>query len=427
MEDESESGQLKFLWYGWLVCALGALFYCYEFYLRIAPSIIKDQLEGFYHIQAGGFGNLVAYYAYAYAPMQLFVGLLMDRFGPRRLLTLACGCCGLGSFLFGWGGPLLLAETGRFLIGFGSAFAFVGALKLATIWLPQRYFAFVSGAVTCLGMVGAIIGDSTLARLVAHVGWQNAMFIAGGCGVTLAILMFLIIRDYRDKRSQASNIQQPSTNFKQLLLEVGNAFKHWQLWIVGLMGLCLYLPLSVFASAWGPSFIHRAYAISRQQASEVNAMIFLGWAVGGPLVGVISEYCRCRKLMLFTGSIIAATLGGLFLYGHLPLSVVYPVLFFFGVFNSVEVLVFAVAQSSFPSKISGTVIAIANMFVMVSGMIFQPVTGKILDVLGHGIQSGGHTIYPADDYRVALSVMIIGLVISAILSLTISGTNQQEE
>ena len=427
MEDEKSSSVSKASFYGWLVCALGALFYCYEFYLRIAPSVMKDQLEGFYHVQAAGFSNIVVFYSYAYAPMQLFVGLLMDRFGPRRLLTLSCASCGLGSLLFGLGGPMYLAETGRFLIGFGSAFAFVGALKLATIWLPDRYFAFMSGAVTCLGMVGAIMGDSTLARLVAHTGWQNAMYIAGGCGLTLTVLIFLIVRDGGDKNNVDSSNEGQSTNIKQLLLDAGNALKRPQLWIVGIMGLCLYLPLSVLASVWGPSFIHRAYAITRQHASDINSMIFLGWAVGGPLAGVLSDYCHKRKLILFGGSIIAAILAAVFIYGHLPLLTLYPILFFFGVFNAVQVLIFAVAQDSFPSKIAGTVIALTNMFVMVSGMIFQPVTGKILQGLGHGIQSGGHTVYPADDYRVALSVIVVGLVISGILSLTLTETYQEKE
>lgn len=424
---EEDSAQRKFLWYGWLVCALGALFYCYEFYLRIAPSVMKDQLEGFYHVQAAGFSNIVVFYAYAYAPMQLFVGLLMDRYGPRRLLTLACASCGLGSLLFGLGGPMYLAETGRFLIGFGSAFAFVGALKLATIWLPHRYFAFVSGGVTCLGMVGAIIGDSTLARLVSHMGWQNAMYLAGLCGLVLSALIFTVVRDGKQAEQDQEQPTKEGSGFKQIVMETVNALKRWQLWVVGIMGLCLYMPLSVLAGVWGPSFIHRAYAISQEHASIINAMIFLGWAVGGPLVGIFSEYCRRRRLILFLGSLISAGLAALFIYGHVPLITLYPLLFLFGFFNSVEILIFAVAQDAFPTKIAGTVIALTNMFVMVSGMIFQPVTGSILQTFGHGIQSGGHTIYAADDYRMALSVIVVGLLISAVLSLTIKETYREEK
>lgn len=421
-----EGQQQKINWYGWLVCSLGALFYCYEFYLRIAPSVMKDQLEAFYHIQAGGFGHLVAYYAYAYAPMQLFVGLLMDRYGPRRLLTMACACCGLGSLLFGLGAPFAWAELGRFLIGFGSAFAFVGALKLATIWLPPRYFGFVSGGVTCLGMVGAIIGDSTLARLVSHMGWQNAMLIAGGCGLVLAVLIAVIVRDQCDERYTKAYRKQNKVTLKQILLEAGNALKFWQLWIVGIMGLCLYMPLSVLASVWGPSFIHRAYDVSQQSASDINAMIFLGWAIGGPLIGMLSDYSHRRKLWLFWGSACSAGLAAVFLYVKLPIIALYPLLLVFGICNSVEVLVFAVARESFAPKIGGTVLALVNMFVMVSGMIFQPLTGSILQDLGHGIQSTDHTIYPAGDYRLALSVIVIGLVLSAILSLTIKESYQNE-
>src|SRR5579884_3613957 len=76
--------------YAWLVCCLGALFYCYEYFLRISPSVMTQDLMRVYHLDAAMLGNLAAFYYYAYTPMQLPVGVLMDRFGPRRLLVFAC-------------------------------------------------------------------------------------------------------------------------------------------------------------------------------------------------------------------------------------------------------------------------------------------------------------------------------------------------
>ena len=117
----------------WVICGLGALFYCYEYLLRISPSVMMSDLMQAYHINATVFGNLAAFYYYAYTPMQLPVGILMDRYGPRRLLTFACLACALGSYLFAHAFHIELAQIGRFMVGFGSAFAFVGVLKLATI------------------------------------------------------------------------------------------------------------------------------------------------------------------------------------------------------------------------------------------------------------------------------------------------------
>ncbi len=118
--------------YGSIICAIGALFYCYEFILRIVPGVLQSELSAaFGNVSASTFGQIAALYYFAYSPMQLPVGMLMDRFGPRRLLTLACLCCTLGSYLFSYSTFLWIAGMGRFLVGFGSAFAFVGVLSLA--------------------------------------------------------------------------------------------------------------------------------------------------------------------------------------------------------------------------------------------------------------------------------------------------------
>ncbi len=130
----------KHLLFGITVCLVGALFYCYEFLLRILPGTLQSELSiAFGHISATTFGQLAALYYFAYSPMQLPVGMLIDRFGPRRLLSFACLCCMLGSYLFMTFSSLWIAGIGRLLVGFGSSFAFVGSLTLMMHWLPRRY------------------------------------------------------------------------------------------------------------------------------------------------------------------------------------------------------------------------------------------------------------------------------------------------
>src|SRR3990167_10224294 len=122
--------------FGVLICIVGAVFYSYEYFLRISPSVMEDALRYHFALRATSFGILSAFYYYAYVPMQLPVGIMLDRYGPRLLLTIACGACVLGTFLFTLTTNFYTAATGRLFIGFGSAFAYVGVLKLATIWLP---------------------------------------------------------------------------------------------------------------------------------------------------------------------------------------------------------------------------------------------------------------------------------------------------
>ena len=157
--------------YGLIICILAAFFYCYEFVLRIIPGILQSELSvHFGHISAAMFGQISALYYFAYSPMQLPVGMLMDRFGPRRLLTIACACCCLGSYMFAYGTWLPLVGFGRFLVGFGSSFAFVGVLTLSTMWLPKELFSLFAGIMTTLSMLGNVYAEMKITKAILATG-----------------------------------------------------------------------------------------------------------------------------------------------------------------------------------------------------------------------------------------------------------------
>ena len=173
---ENNNISKKQMIYGIIICFVGALFYCYEFVLRIIPGALQTELSAaFGHISATTFGQISALYYFAYSPMQMPVGMLMDRFGPRRLLTFACMCCTLGSWMFTLTSSMFLVASGRFLVGFGSSFAFVGVLSLALHWLPRRYFSLVAGLITTLGMLGLVYGEVKIAEWSERIGWEQVL------------------------------------------------------------------------------------------------------------------------------------------------------------------------------------------------------------------------------------------------------------
>jgi len=266
----------------WLFCILGASFYFYEYLLRVAPSVMTTDLMMSYHISAAALGNLTAFYYYIYSPMQLPVGVLMDRYGPRNLLTLAGLSCAVGIYLFASSYSLFVAEVGRFLVGFGSAFAFVGVLKLATIWLPPERFAMISGATMALGQVGAMTGAIALTSLVSHEGWKLASYFTAVAGVILTLLMYFIIRDRKaEESSDQGATKQNTMTLKHVILGMFQLLRRPQIWINGLVGCLIYLPTSVFAELWGIPYLKVAYHFTGIQAASVISMIFLGWATGG--------------------------------------------------------------------------------------------------------------------------------------------------
>lgn len=400
---------------GWVVCGLGALFYCYEYLLRIQPSVMVPELMRQFHISADRFSALVSLYYLAYTPMQALVGVITDLYGPRYILTFAVFVCALGSFFFGIADNLYIASVGRFLVGLGSAFAFVSALKLASIWLPLNRFALFAGLVTALGMVGGMIGDIGLTHLVARIGWQETIYLSAIVGVILIPIIWLVIRD-KDPVTPTSEATKRST-YRETFSGLMVILRNKQAWIAGVIGGILYLSLSVFAELWGIPFLKTVYHLSANQAAYANSAVFLGWLVGSPLTGWISDRLQKRRLPLLFGCLFSAILIAWIIYmPFTPLPIVISLLFLFGVCSSIEVVCFAVGRETNPRHVSGAAVSFINLLVMLGGLAFQPLVGKILDMNWTGQIEQGIRIYGVHAYQMAMGIVPISILIGVLLS-----------
>jgi len=406
----------------WFVCALGALFYSYEYLLRMSPSVMAENLMRFYHLTGAQFGYLSgSYYYYSYVAMQILVGVMMDRFGPRRLLAFACFLCAIGAYLFACSDYIVVAMAGRFLIGLGSAFAFVGAAKLATIWLEPRYFALISGIIFCLGMVGATFGDVVLRVVVDSAGWQSAMISASIGGVVLAVIIWAVVRDVNPYHE--NHYLHHTTDMASMLAGLKQALMNRQIWLCGVVGCLLYLFLSAFAELWGPAYLAQAHGIDRVHAANANSMVFIGCAIGAPLWGLFSDFLGLRRVPMIFASVIAIITFCVLLYAQtLPVTAIYILLFLFGFFSSAQILIFAIAREVTSIKISGTAIGLVNMLVMVGGIIFPPTIGKILDMNWAGTMVDGARIYSSHAYTLALSLLPIGILVGILFTLCLRET-----
>lgn len=406
----------------WIICGLGALFYCYEYLLRISPSVMSAELMSSYKIDATHFGNLTAFYYYAYMPMQIIVGVFMDRYGPRFLVTLACLFCAVGTYLFACSNLIVVAEIGRFMVGFGSAFAFVGALKLATVWLPPERFALVSGIIVGLGNFGAMLGDVLLTSLVDNLGWRQTSMYAAVVGILLAVLIVLIVRDNSCKVSRTRDL----TSFRRVFAGLWQVLRHKQIWLNGLIGCLIYLPTTAFAELWGIPYLEQARGFNNTESAEIISMVFLGWVIGCPLAGFISDHIKRRIAPLMVGAVVAFVDVCLLIFiPNLSMTALCALCFVLGVFGSVQVLVFAIGRESSPKRIAGTAIALTNMLVMMGGVIFQPVVGWFLDLNWTGEMANGIRVYSAQDFQTAMLVLPAGILVSFIIMWFVRDTRCQ--
>jgi MFS family permease len=390
---------------GLIICIIAALFYCYEFILRILPGILHSELSAkMGNIPAAMFGQIAALYYFAYSPMQLPVGMLMDRFGPRRLLSLACFCCTLGSYLFGYSDHLMMVGIGRFLVGFGSAFAFVGVLTLSTMWLPKNLFSLFAGIMTTMSMLGNVYAEIKITSMTSVYGLNSVLMAAVALGGVLTLIILVFVRDNKEYLSQHH------VSLSSFFKEVMTVIVSYKVWIVGMVGALLYTSLSVFGELWGQSYLEQAHHLSKMQSAQTISMLFIGWAVGAPLSGYLSDKFAQRIIPLMIGAIGGLlSIASILYLPNLSYTSLKVLILAFGLFTSTEILVFAMAKEISGSFISGTVFAVTNMIVTLLGALLQPSVGWLLDYFGNRVWSGDHYVYQVTDYQYALSILPISM------------------
>ena len=257
MNNVSRMNYSKASFLPFIVCGVGAFFYVYEFFLRVMPSAMTDELMRSFQIDAGGLGVLSAFFYYGYTPMQIPAGLLLDRYGPRILLSLSMLVCAIGTLAFGLTNSAIIASFARLFIGLVSSFAFVGALVLASRWFAARYFALIVGLIQLMGCIGAIAGEAPVAIIVQHIGWRGTLFWSAAIGGIFAILFWLVIRDHPAKEGQLTTASfHGDLNEGQRLSQV---LKNPQTWWVGLYAFSCWAPIAIFADLWGIPYIRLFY------------------------------------------------------------------------------------------------------------------------------------------------------------------------
>jgi MFS family permease len=402
----------------WAVWLLAAIFYCYIFFVRVAPSVMVAELMREFSVNAAILGNLSAVYFYAYAGMQLPVGILHDRFGPRRVLTGAAMLCALGSLLFATAESLTMAYIGRLLIGAGAGFALVGTLKVASIWHPPRRFALLTGLAISFGMVGAIGAQAPLAAAVAVTGWRWSMVIAAAFSCVLAALIWLVVRDRVGPRPEAEPPGQPGA-----LASLRDVMMTPQTWYMALIGGATGAPVLGFASLWGVPYMMEAYGIGRPLAALSTSLMLIGFAVGAPLFGWCSDRIGRRKEQLVAGCVVMllSFVAAVYTPG-IPLWLVQTLLFVNGLAVGSCLIAFAVAREHNRPGAVGTTTAVVNIMAVGGGGALQPIIGWILDLQWDGRMESGARLYSAEAYEAAFLTIAAFLAGSIPIALMVRET-----
>lgn len=405
--------------YAWVVWGVSALFFFFKNIVEISPSVMTHELISEYNISATDLGNLTAAYFYSYFLMQIPVGLLLDRFGLRKVTTLAILLLSFGLFIFFLSEHLTTAIFARIIMGVGAAFAAINCLKVISLWFSPHQFAFMTGLTMTVAMLGAIGGEAPLAILIKEIEFKNTIFTLFIIGLLLTIFYFLIARDSPKNleiKSTAINPQRFSKGLKQIISSTDN-------WIIAIFSALCYAPISVLGGLWGVPFIMQAHDLSKVHAATLVSLIFLGFAFGAPLFGYLSEKAGRRKPYLYIGTLVSLALILVILYipqTHITLGLNF---FGFGFFISSFMISFTVIHEYNLPIVTATAIGLMNTFNALLGAISDSIIGKFLDLNFSGQIKNTIHHYSVRDYQISLTTLPVYLAIAFLLLLLTKETH----
>ena len=381
-----------------LAWATASLFFFYAWIMRVAPSVMVEELMREFAVGAGVLGNLSAAYFYGYAGMQIPVGLMLDRFGPRRLISIAALCCAGGCVLFAAGTTLAIVTAGRFLIGAASAFSLVGSMAVASQWFSPARFALLSGLAMAMGMAGGVFGQAPLRLAVEASSWRQANLTLAVGGLAIALSAWLTVRD---RWRGTGGLGGVLSNF-------GVVLKNRQTWLIACAGLGTSGPLLGFAGLWGVPFLQVASGLQRTEAAALTSLLFVGWGVGAPLFGWLSDHIGRRRPVMMVGLLLETISLAILVYvADLPTTALVLLCFATGFFGSAQIVCFAIAKENHPAHLSATGIGFVNGMVTGAGALFQPLMGLLLDLAWNGETVAGARIYDLAAYHFAFSSLLV--------------------
>lgn len=393
----------------WLVWGLGAALYLIAFYQRVAPAVITQELSRDFGLSAASLGNLSAFYFYSYVAVQIPTGLLADRFGPRKVLALGAALTAAGTLLFAIAPSVAWANAGRLAIGAAAGVAFVSMLKLASHWMPGRRFAFASGVALFVGVMGATLAGAPLRVAVDAFGWRPVMVASAAVTALVAAAIWWVVRDDPEERGYRSfyPADPHGENVSSMAEHLREVLRYRNTWLLLLIPGAFSGIILTFAGLWGVPFLVSQYGFTQREAAMMASAMLVAWSLSSVAYGPISERMGRRKPIYSAGLVVMMALWSIVVFvpglGRLTLGLL---LIGVSLAAGVFILNFAFAKESVPGPLGGTASGIANMGVMLGGMLMQPLVGFMLDRHWDGTLEAGVRVYGFAGYQWGFALML---------------------
>jgi MFS family permease len=385
---------------------MALLFYVLEYSTRSAPGVMIPQLEQGFGTNGVGIGSILGSYYYTYSITSLVAGLTLDRFGAKYVVPTGSCILGIGCLLFIFGSSET-AYVARLLQGAGSAFAFTGAVYLASRGFSSNSLATAIGVTQSLGMLGGSAGQFVVGPLMqADYKWQTVWVFIGIASLIVSVGLVLIT----PRRPPALSVAAGGSWLSPFRTVLSNP----QSYLCGIVSGLLFAPTTIGAMTWGVAFFETDRHFTYKAAVLAASIVPLGWAFGCPLMGWAADQIRLRKPVLVAGIVMmAATVIQLsFLPNLLPADLT---LFIFGVASGVAMIPYTIIKEANPDNVKGSATGTINFIVFGVTALVGPVFASLF---AKTLTSGN----PVTHFQHASSFWLASVILAGLISILLRET-----
>ena len=391
----------------WLAAAV---YYFFQYVLRSAPGVMMPQLSDAFGVTTMGVASIAGLFYYGYSPFSLVAGVALDRLGARRVVPLGAAAVGIGALLFATG-QTQIASFGRLLQGAGGVFALVGAVYIATTSFPASRAATLIGATQMFGMAGGSAGQFVVGPLIgAGLPWQQFWMVMGVAGLAVSALLYVVLPSQSAARRDGDWL-------RGALRAMGIVFRNPQSILCGVIAGLIFVPTTIFDMVWGVRFLQDARGYDYATAVLRSALVPVGWIIGCPLLGWLSDRIGRRKPVIVGGAAMLFASLAWILFG--PASVLPPYVLGLtaGIGSGAAMLPYTVIKEANPPEISGTATGVVNFLNFTFSALLGPVFGWAL-----AGASGGAASMSLEHFQTAFEPLLYGVALAIILTLLLKET-----
>lgn len=378
------------------VWIIGSIFYAYQYVIRVMPNIMIDDIMNQFGIGALAFGQFSGVYYLGYSLLHLPVGIMLDRFGPKKVMSACILLTVIGLT------PLLYAEhwiypiAGRFLIGLGSSAAILGIFKIIRMSFSEKQFPRMLSFSVMIGLMGAIYGGVPVSAMRESLGYHTVIQLMALGGVILAAVTYWIVPDIKGEPGQSvmADVKEVLSNKRVILTCI----------FAGLM----VGPIEGFSDVWATVFLKQVYGYEGAIAAGMPSMIFMGMCFGAPVLNFIAEKLGYLVTIVSAGAVMFLCFF-LLLNAEVHSSIVAVNFVIVGVCSAYQILAIYKASTYVKENVAGLATAVANMIIMIFGYGFHTVIGGVVNYMG-GTQVTAALVYGVAVVPIALLIGTVGFI-----------------